>query len=345
MVLRSWALQKKLFPSSHKAVFYLWNLLVFHTDILSFSLPVHIIWGNAMSGTIYQSVSCSHISLAHRTQLAQHAPGNRNPCHAERLMQRDPPDSIFLCYQWRSPESRTSIWKSKSAWSSSFCSWKRAGCWSTPPAAPASLFPLQLSPIHLPQSLLLFCNLRWSFCPCLWNQSVCFSKEAETLLFYWGLWLLWGSKHECISGIAVSLCLQRNYNVVKDTARHQGGRVKANIEGRLQNECWVPALTWGTVPEAGMWTVRVYYWQSKKCQASGRWWQSSSCPVLSVRPSAFIGSLQPVDNSATRLPADVMGEDWSFLVISVWIVPTHISAGFELTVPNSSAPKPAASSF
>lgn len=31
--------------------------------------------------------------------------------------------------------------------------------------------------------------------------------------------------------------------------------------------------------------------------------------------------------------------------MSVWIVTTDISAGFELTVPNFSAPKPAASSL
>lgn len=49
--------------------------------------------------------------------------------------------------------------------------------------------------------------------------------------------------------------------------------------------------------------------------------------------------------SATRLPIDVMGEEWSFLVISVWTVRIGISAGFELTVPNSSAPKHTASSF
>lgn len=24
-------------------------------------------------------------------------------------------------------------------------------------------------------------------------------------MFYWGLWLLWGSKHVCVSGVAASL--------------------------------------------------------------------------------------------------------------------------------------------
>lgn len=274
--------------------------------------------------------------------MAQHAPGDRNPCHSCWLMQRDSPDNIFLYYQWRSPESRTSIWELKSAWSSSFCSWKRAGCWSILPAAPASLFPLQLFPIHLPHTLLLFCNLRWSFCPCLWNQSVCFSKEAETLLFYWGLWLLWGSKHECISGVGASLYCRE----IATWLKTQQGNRKAEWKQTLKEDCRMSA-------ESQHWCGALC--QRLGCGQSGcitgrarsvrRWWQSSSHPVLPVRPSAFIGSLQPVDYSATRLPADVMGEEWSFLVITVWIVTTHISAGFELTVPNSPAPKPAASSF
>lgn len=299
--------RKKTTSIKPKAVFYLWILLVVHTDILSFSHPVHIVWGNAMSGTIYQSVSGSHISLAHRTRLAQHAPGDRNPCHSCWLMQRGLPDRMFLCYQWRSPESRILNWDLRSAWSSSFCSWKWAGCWSIPPAAPASLFPLQLSLVHLPQTLFFFCSVRWSFCPCLWNQSVHFTKEAETLFFYWSLWLLWGKQAWVHFRGCTQSILQRSRNVVQDTAVGSQSEILKE-DWRMSTESWhwhgalCQRLEWG---QSGCINGRA--------RSVRRWWQSSSHPVLQGRPSVHC-------SLSITVPQDYPGMLWVRSEAFWWLV-------------------------
>ena len=89
---------------------------------------------------------------------------------------------------------------------------------------PASRRTLAVSCLPAIYCLFILCNTRWSFCLYLWNKSVHFIGEVETLYFYWDLYLLFVArkkkkrKEKKRKKKKTLSLLQRNCNVL----RHSG---------------------------------------------------------------------------------------------------------------------------
>lgn len=125
---------------------------------------------------------------------------------------------------------------------------------SQPPSSPAVSCPPATDP------LLLLHSTRWSFCLCLWNKSAHFTKEAETVYFYWGLWLLRGSKYKHAVFIAEKLQCGLRHSGWKPPGKQSERKMLKEDRGmRTESQHWHGA-------EGETWTVKMCYWQSKKCQ-------------------------------------------------------------------------------
>lgn len=166
--------------------------------------------------------------------------------------------------------------------------------WSLPGALPSGpereqavgVYHLLLQSASFPSSCLLFACHRpyssfaqWSFSPCLWKISVPFTKEAETLLFYWGLWLLWGSRHECFSGVAASLYCREvttwfETQLLKATRKAEWKQIlKEDWRMSTESQHWHGALCQRLgCTQSGCITGRA--------RSVRRWWQSSPNPVV-----------------------------------------------------------------